>query len=88
MFEFDLLINRKYEYIYAIDTFLQKPLFGYGLKNYAYIDFSLIQFDDVQIDFGAHNGYISILVQYGFVFSSVFFYVLIYYLEKIYSSKN
>ena len=85
--EFDLLVNRKYEYIYAIDTFLQKPLFGYGLKNYGYIDFSLIKFDDVQIDFGAHNGYISILVQYGFVFSSVFFYVLFHNLKKIYSTK-
>lgn len=85
--EFDLFINRKYEYIYAIDTFLQKPLFGYGLKNYAYIDFSLIQFDDVQIDFGAHNGYISILVQYGLVFSAVFFYVLFYNLKKIYTTK-
>ena len=85
--ELNFLTNRKYEYIYAIDTLLQKPLFGYGLKNYAYIDFSLIQFDDVQIDFGAHNGYISILVQYGLVFSAVFFYVLFYNLKKIYSTK-
>lgn len=84
MFEADLLINRKYEYLYAIDTFLQKPLFGHGLKNYAYIDFSLIQFDDVQIDFGAHNGYLSILVQYGLIFSILFFSVLINYLIKVY----
>ena len=87
MFEFDLLINRKYEYLYAIDTFLQKPLFGYGLKKYAYIDFSLIQFDDVQINFGAHNGYLSILVQYGAIFSTIFFSILIYYLNKIYRAK-
>lgn len=85
--EFDLLINRKYEYLYAIDTFLQKPLFGHGLKNYAYIDFSLIQFDDVQINFGAHNGYLSILVQYGAIFSTIFFSILIYYLNKIYKAK-
>jgi O-antigen ligase len=85
--EFDLLINRKYEYLYAIDTFLQKPLFGHGLKNYAYIDFSLIQFDDVQINFGAHNGYLSILVQYGAIFSTIFFSILIYYLNKIYRAK-
>lgn len=85
--EFDLLINRKYEYLYAIDTFLQKPLFGHGLKNYAYIDFSLIQFDDVQINFGAHNGYLSILVQYGAIFSTIFFSILIYYLNKIYIAK-
>ena len=87
MLEFDLLINRKYEYLYAIDTFLQKPLFGHGLKHYAYIDFSLIQFDDVQINFGAHNGYISILVQYGAIFSTIFFSILIYYLNKIYRAK-
>ena len=85
--EFDLLVNRKYEYLYAIDTFLQKPLFGHGLKNYAYIDFSLIQFDDEQINFGAHNGYLSILVQYGAIFSTIFFSILIYYLIKIYSAK-
>jgi hypothetical protein len=87
MLEFDLLINRKYEYLYSIDTFLQKPLFGHGLKNYAYIDFSLIQFDDVQINFGAHNGYLSILVQYGAIFSTIFFSILIYYLNKIYRAK-
>ena len=87
IFEFDLLINRKYEYLYAIDTFLQKPIFGHGLKNYAYIDFSLIQFDDEQINFGAHNGYLSILVQYGAIFSSIFFFILIYYLNKIYRAK-
>jgi len=87
MLEFDLLINRKYEYLYAIDTFLQKPLFGHGLKNYAHIDFSLIQFDDVQINFGAHNGYLSILVQYGAIFSTIFFSILIYYLNKIYKAK-
>tara|TARA_B100001057_G_scaffold363117_1_gene365783 strand:- start:1964 stop:3121 length:1158 start_codon:yes stop_codon:yes gene_type:complete len=85
--EFDLLINRKYEYLYALDTFLQKPLFGHGLKNYAYIDFSLIQFDDEQINFGAHNGYLSILVQYGAIFSTIFFSILTYYLIKIYRAK-
>ncbi len=87
MFDVDLLVNRRYEYLYAIDTFLQKPIFGHGLKNYAFIDFSLIQFNDVQIDFGAHNGYLSILVQYGIIFSIIFFCVFIYFLNKIYKSK-
>ena len=59
-----------------------EPLFGHGLKNYAYIDHSLIQFNDVEIDFGAHNGYLSILVQYGIVFSSIFFSIFFYYLYK------
>ena len=87
MFELDILLNRKFQYIYAIETFLQEPLFGHGLKNYAYIDYSLIQFNDVKIDFGAHNGYLSILVQYGIVFSSIFFSIFFYYLYKIYRSQ-
>ena len=85
IFELDLL-NRKYEYIYAIETLMQKPFFGYGLKNYAYIDFSLIQFDDVQINYGAHNAFLAILVQYGF-FLQHFFSVFFYFLIKIYSVK-
>ena len=68
VFNSELFVNRKYEYLYAIDTFLQKPFFGYGLKNYAFIDFSLLQYGDIEIDFGAHNGYLSILVQYGIFF--------------------
>ena len=87
LFESDLFINRKYEYLYAIDTFLQKPLFGHGLKNYAYIDFSLIQFDDVQIDFGAHNGYLSILVQYGLIFTILFMSILVYFLRSVFKPK-
>ena len=86
--ESDLLNNRKYEYIYAVETFLQKPLFGHGLKNYAYIDFSLIKFDDEQINFGAHNGYLSIIVQYGAIFSIIFFSILFFYLFKIYKQKT
>ena len=84
MFELDILLNRKYQYLYAIETFLQKPLYGHGLKNYAFIDHSLIQFNDVKIDFGAHNGYLSILVQYGIIFSTIFFSIFFYYLYKIY----
>ena len=66
----DIFENRKYEYLYAIETFLQNPLVGHGLKNHSYIDHSLIKFTDQQIDFGAHNGYLSLIVQYGLIFSS------------------
>ena len=72
IFEFEL-VNRKYEYLYAFETFLQKPIFGYGLKNYTHIDFSLIRFDDVKIDFGAHNAYLSILVNMVLFFTNIFF---------------
>ena len=86
VFNSELGVNRKYEYLYAIDTFLQKPFFGYGLKNYAFIDFSLLQYGDTEIDFGAHNGYLSILVQYGIFFSLFFFATLFYYLTIIFKS--
>ena len=86
VFNSELFINRRYEYLYAIDTFLQKPFFGYGLKNYAFIDFSLLQYGDIEIDFGAHNGYLSILVQYGIFFSLFFFATLFYYLTIIFKS--
>ena len=68
------------------DSGSKKPLL-LRIFNYAFIDFSLIQFNDVQIDFGAHNGYLSILVQYGIIFSIIFFSVFIYFLNKIYKSK-
>ena len=48
IFEFDLLFNRKYEYLYARYIFTKTIIRTWtGGKNYAYIDFSLIQFDDV-----------------------------------------
>jgi hypothetical protein len=72
----DIFVNRKYEYLYAFETFLQKPLLGHGLKNYAYIDLSLIKYTDQNIDFGAHNSYLSLIVQYGFFFFTAFIYLL------------
>ncbi|MGC6470825.1 MAG: O-antigen ligase family protein [Flavobacteriales bacterium] len=86
IFNEDLFSNRIYEYLYAIETLMQKPVFGYGLKNYAYIDTSLISFDDVQIDFGAHNGYLSLLVQYGLFFGFIYLIILLYNLIRIFLS--
>ena len=48
----------------------------YGLKNYAYIDKNLINFTDVSIDFGAHNAYLSTLVQYGVIFGAIYFSIM------------
>lgn len=78
-FNEDLFYNRKFEMIYAFDTFYNEFWTGNGLKNYAYIDEKVISSFDNKIDFGAHNGYLSILVQYGFIFSLAYFFVFIKY---------
>ena len=77
LFDQEIFFNRKYEIIYAYETFINQFWFGTGLKNYAYIDDNLIGYLDNKIDFGAHNGYLSILVQYGFIFSIAFFTLVI-----------
>ena len=69
----DILFNRQYEIIYAFETFYNELWFGNGLKNYAYINENVISSYDQEIDFGAHNGYLSLLVQYGLVFSIIFY---------------
>ena len=81
--ENSLFYNRQLEYMYAIDTLMQKPFFGYGLKNYAFIDANVIDFEN-PIDFGAHNGYLSLLVQYGLIFGIIFFSIMIGGLVKIF----
>ena len=77
LFDQEIFFNRKYEIIYAYETFINQFWFGNGLKNYAYVDDNLIGYLDNKIDFGAHNGYLSILVQYGFIFSIAFFTLVI-----------
>ncbi|MGC6428906.1 MAG: O-antigen ligase family protein [Flavobacteriales bacterium] len=71
-----LFFNRKYEILYALETLSNSLWFGYGLKNYAYIDKNLINFTDVSIDFGAHNAYLSTLVQYGVIFGAIYFSIM------------
>ena len=82
-FDKTLFYNRQLEYIYAIETLMQKPFFGYGLKNYAFIDKNVIDFEN-PIDFGAHNGYLSLLVQYGFIFGALIFSLLIWAITKVF----
>lgn len=69
----DIFFNRRYEVIYALETFYGEFWFGNGLKNYAYINENVISSYDQEIDFGAHNGYLSLIVQYGLLFSIVFY---------------
>jgi O-antigen ligase len=79
----DILFNRQYEIIYAFETFYNELWFGNGLKNYAYINENVISSYDQEIDFGAHNGYLSLLVQYGLVFSIIFYTIVTKNLYKI-----
>lgn len=78
-----VLDNRILELQYAYSTFMDKMLIGNGLQHYAYINKSLIASDHQHFDIGAHNGYLAILVQYGLLFSTVFFYLLFSYTSKI-----
>lgn len=82
LFDESLFYNRQLEYIYAFETLMQKPFFGYGLKNYAFIDINVIDFDN-PIDFGAHNGYLALLVQYGLIFGTLIFLLLSYGIVKV-----
>ena len=77
--------NRKLEFLYAYETFKNQFLFGNGLYNYAYINPSLIKSVHQNIDIGAHNGYLAILVQYGIFFSLPIFVLLFLYTYKIYA---
>ena len=66
-----LFNDRLFQYQYAFETLMQKPFLGYGLDKYSYIDLSLVPNHLKDIIIGAHNGYLSILVQFGFLFGSL-----------------
>jgi O-antigen ligase len=59
-----LFNDRLLQYKYAYETLMQKPFFGFGLDKYAFINPELTE-ENLH---GAHNGYLAILVQYGFLF--------------------
>jgi len=66
--EQSLFNDRLLQYQYAYSTFLQKPFFGFGLDKYAFINPELLPHSLRGYIISAHNGYLAILVQYGFVF--------------------
>jgi O-antigen ligase len=72
-----LFNDRLLQYQYAYETFIKKPLFGYGLDKYAYIDLSLVPayFKSITI-MGAHNGYLAFLTQYGILFGGVVLFII------------
>ena len=62
--EQSLFNDRLLQYYYAYETFMLKPFFGFGLDKYAFISPDLTKANL----HGSHNGYLAILVQYGFLF--------------------
>ena len=74
----ELFNDRLFQYQYAYETLLQKPFFGFGLDKYAYLNTELVPYNLRDKIIGAHNGYLAILVQYGFVFG-LFIIGLIFY---------
>jgi len=80
----DLFNNRLLQYHYAYETLLQKPLFGFGLDKYAYINPELVPYYLKGHVMGAHNGYLAILVQYGIVFGLVVIGLIVYQTTQFY----
>ena len=71
-----LLGDRTLQYHYAIETLKEKPISGWGLDKYAFIDTRLLPSHHIDQIVGAHNGYLAILVQYGMLFSIFIFYII------------
>ena len=71
-----LFDDRILQYKYAFETLLNKPWFGYGLDKYSYLDIEVVPINIRAWLFGAHNGYLAILVQYGFLFGLIVLFII------------
>ena len=81
-----LFNDRIFQYQYAYETIINKPLLGYGLDKYAYIDLSLVPNYIKSITImGAHNGYLAFLVQYGILIGGVLIFIIFKKSFQIYS---
>jgi O-antigen ligase len=72
-----LFNDRIFQYQYAYETIINKPLFGYGLDKYAYIDLSLVPAYLKFTIMGAHNGYLAFLTQYGIIFGGIVIFIIL-----------
>jgi len=68
--------DRILQFEYAYLSIREKLFTGYGLDKYAYIDKSLVPKYLKASVIGAHNGYLAMLTQYGFVFGSVILFLI------------
>jgi hypothetical protein len=72
-----LFDDRIFQYQYAYETIINKPMFGYGLDKYAYIDLSLVpNYVKIVTVMGAHNGYLAFLTQYGIIFGGIVLFII------------
>tara|TARA_B100000902_G_C27155604_1_gene836001 strand:+ start:222 stop:917 length:696 start_codon:yes stop_codon:yes gene_type:complete len=78
--EKELFASRLINYQIAFNTALEKPFVGHGLDKYSG---ETTQIPDYLIGLGksltAHNGYLSILIQYGFIFGFVIIFLIFRY---------
>ena len=72
-----LFNDRILQYHYAYQTLVNKPLFGYGLDKYAFIDMSLVPTYLKHTIMGAHNGYLAILAQCGILFGGIVLFIIL-----------
>ena len=68
--------DRVLQFEYAYLSLKEKLITGYGLDKYAYIDDSLVPTYLKDKIIGAHNGYLSIITQYGIIFGSVILFLI------------
>jgi O-antigen ligase len=79
-----LLSDRMLQYQYAYETVLQQPFFGFGLDKYAYINPEVVPYYLRGHIISAHNSYLAILVQYGFVFGLFVLGLIFYHTIRFY----
>ena len=75
--EQDLFNDRLIQYNYAYQTIMQNPFFGSGLDKYAYIDKNLVPMSLKGYIISAHNGYLALLTQYGFIIGSFVIFIIL-----------
>jgi len=81
-----LFNDRIFQYKYAYETIINKPLLGYGLDKYAYIDLSLVpNYIKSTTIMGAHNGYLAFITQYGILIGGAIIFIILKKSFQIYS---
>ena len=87
----DLFNDRLLQFKYAYYTIMQYPFSGSGLDKYAYINNDLIPKDLKGFIISAHNGYLALLTQYGFIIGSLVIFIILrqcYILFKYFKSST
>ena len=71
-----LFSDRLLQFKYAYLTIKENLIAGNGLDKYSYIDKSLVPIYLKDQIIGAHNGYLSILAQYGLIFGGLILFII------------